>query len=169
MRAIVRKTTVDSRSRELPYALFVTVLYKCTNGRHAPSRVFCLSEHHVSPHRTKIADDWSEYANHMFLTLQNYVELLWEGIVGRDGSREERKRKKTGWTSTADAFPFSISQLRSFHNHNKDNQSYHSNYQSDQDHRRYIPRIAHSGCGSLSHGLSGFERDQIYEGRCDLA
>ena len=86
MRAIVRKTTVDSRSRELPYALFVTVLYKCAKVG-AP-----------------LLRPAVEYAIHMFLRLENYVELLWEGIVEGAGSREERKRKKIRWTSTANAF-----------------------------------------------------------------
>jgi hypothetical protein len=30
----------------------------------------------------------------MFPRLENCVELLWDGIVERPGSREERKRKK---------------------------------------------------------------------------
>jgi len=43
----------------------------------------------------------------MFLRLENYVELPWGGIVERPGSREERKRKKkTRWTSTANALQF---------------------------------------------------------------
>jgi hypothetical protein len=53
-----------------------------------------------------IPPESSKCGNHILPELENYVELLWDGLVERPGSREERKRKKKTrrWISTANAF-----------------------------------------------------------------